>query len=79
MPPRKGPAERCRYCGRPLDPADPVHAEHWPFCAARCKLAELGAWFEGRYVISRPIDQVADDAAPPGPPDAGNGHEGGPE
>jgi len=27
-------------------------------------MAELGLWFEGRYVISRPVDQVADDASP---------------
>jgi hypothetical protein len=28
-------------------------------------MAELGHWFEGRYVISRRADQVADDAAVP--------------
>jgi hypothetical protein len=25
-------------------------------------MAELGLWFEDRYGLSRPIDQVADDA-----------------
>jgi endogenous inhibitor of DNA gyrase (YacG/DUF329 family) len=28
-------------------------------------MADLGHWFEGRYVISRPLDEAADDAAPP--------------
>ena len=57
--------ERCRYCDRTLDAADPGHAENWPFCSGRCRMAELGKWLEGKYVISRPLDQVADDAAPP--------------
>ena len=57
----------CRYCGRPLDPSDPVHGRLWPFCSERCRMAELGTWFDERYVISRPLDQVADDAAPEGP------------
>jgi hypothetical protein len=26
-------------------------------------MAELGLWFQDRYVLSRPIDQIADDAA----------------
>jgi hypothetical protein len=26
-------------------------------------MAELGLWFEGRYVVSRPVDEVAADAA----------------
>ncbi len=65
MAPSDQGAERCRYCSRPLDPADKLHATYWPFCSARCRMAELGAWFDERYVISRPMDQVADDAAPP--------------
>jgi endogenous inhibitor of DNA gyrase (YacG/DUF329 family) len=62
--------EKCRYCGRALDPARPDHARYWPFCSDRCQMADLGHWFEGRYVISRPLDQAADDAAPPGPNNA---------
>jgi endogenous inhibitor of DNA gyrase (YacG/DUF329 family) len=55
--------ERCRYCDHPLDRADAEHKRLWPFCSERCRMAELGMWFEERYVISRPVDQVADDAA----------------
>ena len=53
----------CRYCGRPLDAGNADHAKFWPFCSERCKMAELGLWFQDRYAISRPVDQVADDAA----------------
>jgi endogenous inhibitor of DNA gyrase (YacG/DUF329 family) len=27
----------------------------FPFCSARCKMADLGKWFSGNYRISRPI------------------------
>jgi endogenous inhibitor of DNA gyrase (YacG/DUF329 family) len=64
---KKPRREKCRYCGRAITAADAEHARYWPFCSARCKMAELGHWLEGRYVISRPLDQAADDAAPPGP------------
>jgi len=56
-------AERCRYCERVLSRSNPEHVRHWPFCGERCEMAELGLWFEERYVISRPLGQVADDAA----------------
>jgi len=56
-------SEKCRYCNRRLDAADPEHKRCWPFCSDRCKTAELGLWFEGRYAFSRPVDEVADDAA----------------
>jgi len=61
-------SHRCRYCSRRLKRSDPEHARFWPFCSERCKMAELGLWFQDRYVISRPADQVADDAAAPSPP-----------
>lgn len=55
--------ERCRYCNRRLEPSDAEHARQWPFCSERCRLAELGRWFGEGYVLRRPLDQVADDAA----------------
>ena len=27
--------------------------EYFPFCSERCKLIDLGAWFEGEYKIGR--------------------------
>jgi tRNA threonylcarbamoyladenosine biosynthesis protein TsaE len=29
-----------------------------PFCSARCRMADLGRWLGGRYVVSRPLDQA---------------------
>ncbi|HMN95904.1 MAG TPA: tRNA (adenosine(37)-N6)-threonylcarbamoyltransferase complex ATPase subunit type 1 TsaE [Phycisphaerales bacterium] len=37
----------CRTCGRPTL----VGAPTAPFCSGRCRLADLGAWFEGRHRI----------------------------
>ena len=58
-----GPPDPCRYCGKTLRAADPEHKRFWPFCCERCRMAELGLWLEGRYVLSRPVGEVADDAA----------------
>ena len=49
---RSPAAEACRYCRRPLNPADADHRRFWPFCCERCKMAELGLWFQDRYVLS---------------------------
>ena len=57
--------QRCRYCRRRLDAADERLRRFWPFCSDRCKMAELGLWFEERYVIGRPTGEVADNAAAP--------------
>ena len=61
-PEKVTPADRCRYCGRRLRPDEPEHKAFHPFCSERCKMAELGLWFQDRYVISRPTGEVADDA-----------------
>jgi endogenous inhibitor of DNA gyrase (YacG/DUF329 family) len=68
-----GAAGKCRYCGARLRATDAEHKRFWPFCSDRCKMAELGLWFEGRYVLSRPVNEVADDAAggEPKPPKRG--------
>jgi endogenous inhibitor of DNA gyrase (YacG/DUF329 family) len=59
----KDARQPCRYCGKKLRATDPEHKRFWPFCSERCKMAELGMWFQDRYVVSRPVDEVADDAA----------------
>ncbi len=64
--------EGCRYCNRPLEATVPEDRRHGPFCSARCRMAELGHWFEGRYVVRRKLGDVADDAAAPAPRDAGH-------
>jgi endogenous inhibitor of DNA gyrase (YacG/DUF329 family) len=48
VPPRTRIAA-CPQCGKSsrLDPSNPWR----PFCSERCKMLDLGAWFEDRYAI----------------------------
>jgi len=34
----------------------PAADEHFPFCSRRCKLIDLGKWFDGEHCISIPIE-----------------------
>ena len=44
-----GRVSRCPTCKRPV----PEDARRFlPFCSQRCKLADLGNWLDGRYVVS---------------------------
>ncbi|MFQ5495260.1 MAG: DNA gyrase inhibitor YacG, partial [Phycisphaerae bacterium] len=36
-----------------------VDAPFRPFCSHRCKLVDLGRWFDGTYRISEPVDEQA--------------------
>ncbi|MCA9311253.1 MAG: DNA gyrase inhibitor YacG [Phycisphaerales bacterium] len=42
---------RCRTCGGRVE----ADASSYPFCSARCRMADLGKWFDGAYRISREI------------------------
>jgi uncharacterized protein len=57
-------AAPCPRCGRKPGP----EAARWkPFCSERCRLGDLGQWFEGRYSI--PVDAEPDEPPPePRPP-----------
>jgi endogenous inhibitor of DNA gyrase (YacG/DUF329 family) len=52
---------KCPQCERAL--AADADARWRPFCSERCKLADLGRWFAGRYAIP-----AEDDADLPGTP-----------
>lgn len=45
---RAGQSE-CRKCGAPVDQESPT----FPFCSERCRLADLGRWFNEGYRVSR--------------------------
>lgn len=45
----------CRTCGKPMRP----DAATFPFCSPRCRLADLGKWFNEGYRTTRPVE--ADD------------------
>jgi endogenous inhibitor of DNA gyrase (YacG/DUF329 family) len=46
----------CPTCKGPRKPYPENSA--FPFCSARCKLAELGNWLDGTYALAgEPVDQ----------------------
>jgi len=49
------PADRavCPVCQAPVQAADP----EFPFCGRRCKLIDLGKWFDGERRISTPMEE----------------------
>lgn len=42
---------RCPTCKKDVALSDPF----MPFCSERCKLIDLGAWADEKYVISTPV------------------------
>lgn len=54
----------CPGCGAPA--AAGADNPWRPFCSERCRLADLGQWFAGRYAI--PVDDEAAPARPDDPP-----------
>ncbi len=52
-------ASLCRTCRKPIA----SDASAFPFCSDRCRMADLGGWFAGRYSVSRPMqndDELSD-------------------
>jgi endogenous inhibitor of DNA gyrase (YacG/DUF329 family) len=47
---------RCPICRRELPVLD-ADAPHRPFCSPRCKSIDLGSWLDGRYRISRNLEE----------------------
>jgi hypothetical protein len=41
-----------------------------PFCSQRCKTIDLGSWLDGRYQISRPVEEEDLDSGPSSDEDA---------
>ncbi|MEK7415294.1 MAG: DNA gyrase inhibitor YacG [Planctomycetota bacterium] len=42
---------RCPTCGRTVALEIPSRPASFPFCSSRCRLQDLGAWFDGKHVI----------------------------
>jgi endogenous inhibitor of DNA gyrase (YacG/DUF329 family) len=49
---RKPGEVKCPTCRLP---GDWFGGPYGPFCSQRCKLVDLGEWFEEEHVISRPL------------------------
>jgi endogenous inhibitor of DNA gyrase (YacG/DUF329 family) len=46
----------CPVCHKPLPVLD-ADAPYRPFCSERCKSIDLGSWLDGRYRISRQVEE----------------------
>jgi uncharacterized protein len=53
---------RCPICRQPV--AERGVNRFFPFCSDRCRLLDLGKWFDGRYRV--PGEPASDDEADPG-------------
>jgi uncharacterized protein len=53
---------KCPICKKPVFLGDPF----MPFCSERCKLLDLGAWADEKYVVSSPLqpEEENDDVLP---------------
>jgi len=43
----------CPICDSPVT----ADCKTFPFCSDRCQKIDLGKWLDGKYTISRPIEQ----------------------
>lgn len=57
----------CPRCGKPVraDEDRPL-PEGFPFCSERCRLVDLGKWFDEEYRVTRPAPSAGT------PPDPGS-------
>jgi len=45
------PSHTCPTCNKRFSYESMRTQPHFPFCCKRCKLIDLGRWFDGDYVI----------------------------
>lgn len=51
------PTRVCPTCGQRFRYDAIATHPFYPFCSERCRLAELNAWLDERYVIERPLSE----------------------
>lgn len=52
--------EKCRSCGQKL-PAKTKEGNPWyPFCSRRCRLVDLGQWFDQKYRLAETEEPIRD-------------------
>lgn len=61
---------RCSICGRTSTYIGPLPGL-FPFCSSRCKMVDLGRWFNEQYHIDRELTpEELGDVGPAGPHDS---------
>lgn len=63
--PRLANKGKCPICGRP------TAVRTRPFCSRRCADIDLARWLGGRYVVSQPVDDEAEDLPQADDPEGG--------
>lgn len=58
------PTFECPTCDKKFEVARLEDAPCRPFCCERCKMVDLGRWFDGTYRVSEPTDHT--DPSDPG-------------
>jgi len=56
----ESPKLRCPICKKEVKSSDP----DYPFCSERCRTLDLGNWASGKYVISSPVKDIAEEFEP---------------
>ncbi|MCH8966246.1 MAG: DNA gyrase inhibitor YacG [Planctomycetes bacterium] len=51
------PTYECPICCKVLTVARREDAPCRPFCSERCKMVDLGRWFDGTYTTSEPANR----------------------
>jgi hypothetical protein len=59
-PARSGRVIKCPRCGREVAYNAVADVPTFPFCSRRCRLVDLGKWFEGEYRISTDIADISE-------------------
>ncbi|MHC4788152.1 MAG: DNA gyrase inhibitor YacG [Planctomycetota bacterium] len=52
---------RCPNCGKEVVRASGSDPDFFPFCSERCKLIDLGRWFDEEHRIEEPLEGGAGD------------------
>ncbi len=53
------PTYECPTCRKTVRVDTKEDAPFRPFCCERCKLVDLGRWFDGTYSVSESVDPEA--------------------
>jgi uncharacterized protein len=49
--------QKCPICKKKLKKtsSESIRDKYFPFCSERCKLVDLGAWFDSDYKVISPV------------------------
>ncbi len=47
----------CPVCKQPVEATDLTQDKNFPFCSHRCKMVDLGKWFDGQYRFTNDLNE----------------------